>query len=519
MPQRTNLNINPYYDDFDAENNYYRVLFKPGFPVQARELTTSQSILQNQIEKFARHTFKDGSVVIPGGVSYDFDYQSIQIESTFLGLNVSDYISSFVGKEIRGQQTGLEAKIVNVLLSSQTTSGNITLFIKYTSGTSSNDVGAFQDGETLITEENVVYGNTTISSGNTFAVTIATNASQIGSAAHVDAGTFFFRGYFVDVKKQTVVLDEADDTPSYRVGLQISEEIVNAKQDNTLYDNAKGFTNFAAPGADRFKIQTTLVKKSLTDLNDSSFIELLRVEEGVLLTVPNKPQYSVIKDYIAERDFEKTGNFFVEPFDITFHECLNNRRGNNGLYYDNQVTDEGNVPSNDLACVSIGSGKAYVKGYDIDKPVATILDIPKPRTTRKVEGAFVPYNLGSQVQVNNVYGHPAIKREIQLYSQRLGANGTTLAGERIGDCRCYSFNLTSGEYLSARTPFTLFVYDVTLYQKLHLANPLSAAQLPAGAYITGQSSGASGYVTAAGTGSAKIFVRDTSGTFIQGETI
>ena len=84
MPQRTNLNINPYYDDFDAENNYYRVLFKPGFPVQARELTTSQSILQNQIEKFARHTFKDGSVVIPGGVSYDFDYQSIQIESTFL---------------------------------------------------------------------------------------------------------------------------------------------------------------------------------------------------------------------------------------------------------------------------------------------------------------------------------------------------------------------------------------------------------------------------------------------------
>ena len=337
MPQRTNLNINPYYDDFDAENNYYRVLFKPGFPVQARELTTSQSILQNQIEKFARHTFKDGSVVIPGGVSYDFDYQSIQIESTFLGLNVSDYISSFVGKQIRGQQTGLEAKIVNVLLSSQTSSGNITLFIKYTSGTANNEVGTFQDGETLITEENVVYGNTTISSGNTFAVTIATNAAQTGSAAHVDAGTFFFRGYFVDVKKQTVVLDEADDTPSYRVGLQISEEIVNAKQDNTLYDNAKGFTNFAAPGADRFKIQTTLVKKSLTDLNDSSFIELLRIDEGVLLTVPNKPQYSVIKDYIAERDFEKTGNFFVEPFDITFHECLNNRRGNNGLFYDNQV--------------------------------------------------------------------------------------------------------------------------------------------------------------------------------------
>ena len=43
MPQKTNLNINPYYDDFKKSNNYYRVLYKPGHPIQARELTTSQS--------------------------------------------------------------------------------------------------------------------------------------------------------------------------------------------------------------------------------------------------------------------------------------------------------------------------------------------------------------------------------------------------------------------------------------------------------------------------------------------
>ncbi len=40
MAQKTNLNINPYYDDFDSEKNFQKVLFKPGFPVQARELTT-----------------------------------------------------------------------------------------------------------------------------------------------------------------------------------------------------------------------------------------------------------------------------------------------------------------------------------------------------------------------------------------------------------------------------------------------------------------------------------------------
>ena len=35
MPQKTNLNISPYYDDFDKDNNFYKVLFKPGHPVQA----------------------------------------------------------------------------------------------------------------------------------------------------------------------------------------------------------------------------------------------------------------------------------------------------------------------------------------------------------------------------------------------------------------------------------------------------------------------------------------------------
>ena len=68
MAQKTNLNISPYYDDFDADKNYYKVLFKPGYQVQARELTTSQSILQNQIKSFGSNIFKDGSIVIQGGI-------------------------------------------------------------------------------------------------------------------------------------------------------------------------------------------------------------------------------------------------------------------------------------------------------------------------------------------------------------------------------------------------------------------------------------------------------------------
>ena len=65
MPQQTNLNVAPYFDDYDSSSDFYRVLFKPGYPVQARELTALQSILQNQIEKFGQHFFKEGAKVIP----------------------------------------------------------------------------------------------------------------------------------------------------------------------------------------------------------------------------------------------------------------------------------------------------------------------------------------------------------------------------------------------------------------------------------------------------------------------
>ena len=110
MAQKTNLNINPYYDDFDSEKNYQKVLYKPGFPVQARELTTSQSILQNQLESFGTNIFKDGSVVVPGSIAYDNNYYAVKLKSSNFGIDISLYIKNFIGKKIIGQTSGVEGK-------------------------------------------------------------------------------------------------------------------------------------------------------------------------------------------------------------------------------------------------------------------------------------------------------------------------------------------------------------------------------------------------------------------------
>ena len=71
MGIETDLNVNPYFDDYDENKDFHRVLFKPAVPLQARELTTLQTILQNQIEKFGQFTFKEGSIV--KGCAFTFD--------------------------------------------------------------------------------------------------------------------------------------------------------------------------------------------------------------------------------------------------------------------------------------------------------------------------------------------------------------------------------------------------------------------------------------------------------------
>jgi len=67
----TNFNVDPYYDDYSEDKNFHRILFKPGFAVQARELTQLQTILQDQVSRHGYHTFKEGSEVAGGGQFLD----------------------------------------------------------------------------------------------------------------------------------------------------------------------------------------------------------------------------------------------------------------------------------------------------------------------------------------------------------------------------------------------------------------------------------------------------------------
>lgn len=523
MPQKTNLNTSPYYDDFDDQKNYYKVLFKPGFPVQSRELTTLQSILQNQVESFGRHIFKEGSMVIPGSLTYDDQFYAVKLNSTHFGVDISLYIDQLVGKNIRGQSSGVSATVRYVLSAQESDEGYTTLYVKYIDGNNNFEFQPFSDGETLILESPVVYGNTTIASGETFASAIDFEATAIGCAISISEGIFFIRGTFVRVDASTLILDQYTNNPSYRVGLLVSEDIVTSKNDESLYDNARGFSNYAAPGADRFKISTVLTKKPLNDYDDRNFIEIFRTINGTTKVIQDKNEYSQIREYLAKRTYDESGDYSVIPFNIEIQNSLNDQISSNGLYLSTQLTESGNTPSDDLMCVKISPGRAYVRGFDIDKSQLTIIDANKARTTAEVPFTSVPFEMGNLLKVNNVTGVPAIGLNnnyfVSLRDQRITSlTPSGASGNEIGKARIYSLVPPSSGYLNSSSQWDLYLYDIQTYTELFLNTTITSVECPTTSYIVGKSSGASGY-TVSVPSSNKIVLSQISGSFIQGEEL
>ena len=93
---------------------------------------------------------------------------------------------------------------------------DLTIYVKYLDSDNNYEFNQFPDNESFFASENIVYGNTTITAGTVLATSVASDSTAIGSAAFISDGVLFIRGYFVNVTKHTLILDEYSNTSSYR---------------------------------------------------------------------------------------------------------------------------------------------------------------------------------------------------------------------------------------------------------------------------------------------------------------
>ncbi len=526
MPQETNLNVSPYFDDFDANKNFYKVLFKPGQPVQARELTSLQSILQNQIETFGNHIFKEGSLVIPGGINYNNQLVGVQINSAFNGLLVDSYIDNLLYSDIVGETSGARARIVYILKANQEDNPSTILYCTFKS-----DANGFLGGENLLTEFTVSPGFsqlTQINAGQSFCSAITGVPNVIGSALTVNEGVYFIRGYFVTVPTQEIILEWGSGTPSYSVGFEIFEEIITSDEDSTLYDNARGFSNFAAPGADRFRITTNLTKRRITRndttaVTDKNYIEIFRILGGELKKLNRNSQYDEIAKEFARRTYDESGNYYVKPFTIEVKESLNDLKGSSGVYFPGEVTSQGLVASKALGVYKISPGKAYVQGFEVENIGTQLIDFVKPRTTKELRNQYINFANGSSFTLNRVYGSPALEVDgsyiVSLRDSRVGVSQTTAPGKEIGLARVYDFALENGIYnenVMDLNEWDISLYDIQMYNEFTVNEPVT---LTVPTHIVGKSSGATAFLRHNTTNSGIITAYNISGNFQVGERL
>ena len=493
MPSKTDFNVSPYYDDFSTTKKFHRVMYRPAFAVQARELTTQQSITQDQIEKFGDHMFEHGAMVIPGEVNVDTRYHAVKLTS-FTGT-----LTNFKDNTLTGGTSGVVADVVNTSATDGTDPD--TLFVKYRNSGTDNVSNTFTDGESL-------------TSGASTGETAVVSSTATGSAAHVSAGTYYINGFFVEVTAQTIILDKYTNTPSYRIGLTISETFVTSTDDSSLLDNAQGSSNENATGAHRFKIDLTLAKLSLSSTADASFVELVRIEDGVVTNKVNETEYALIEDTLARRTFDESGDYTIRPFELDVREHLLSGT-NRGINATGTTSADGNTASESKLAMGLSQGKAYVKGYEIIKHGTTFVDVDKARDFETDSGIVTRFAQLPFVNITKLHATPDVGfisdetvayKKVRLVDSLHSTRGTELTNNDgtvhdIGRAKTrgieHSSGTASGVFMSTSslttTTYKQYLFDIVMFAHLNVRGPASGA-LTTGETLTGGTSGATAVV-------------------------
>ena len=506
----TNFNINvnqsPYFDDYDETKDFHQILYKAGFPVQARELTQEQTILRNQIKRFGNHIFQDGSKVTGGDITLNLEYEYVKLQALYNGVNIK--VGDLVGKTVYGTTSGCRAIVLNSSVNDLDTGEPDTIFVKYISGSSvttevqgititgqgigyiipptvaiTGGGGSGASGIAVLGTAGEVLGVNVTSRGSGYtsaptvgfsggsgsgagatanintsaifspaerivstnlAVTVfaqETSATGRGSAVSIDDGVFYIQGNFVRNGPQTIVLSKYSDRPTTKIGIAVSETIVDSGADSTLLDNAQGAYNFSAPGSDRLKISLKLITKSLTSVDDLDFFEMLRINDGLIQKDFRRPIYSELEKTLASRTYDESGNYTVRSFNIQTK--------------DHKTDDTKFV-------VRIDPGKAFIEGKEYETFTGTDITIDKARTFTTVNNFDRLMQYGNYAVIKNLKGlfnisdHSSIDLHNVPSSSIVLTDDTTYASTKIGTAKVRNI-----DYVNTGV-FNLYIYDIIM---------------------------------------------------------
>ena len=499
---KTDFNVAPFYDDYDEDKQYYRMLFRPATAVQARELTQLQTMMQKQISRFGSSIYKDGSKVegcnfteypkMPqikfkdkSATTLDF---SLVIKNNTDVANVQSHLTN--SYLLVSNTTGLRAAIFDAYVGAESVvnqgsadtnrayviylnSGNNAGQQVSTFNTSSEQVDVYNPNQDKIgplvasNREGILY---TLSSNSTV------NALGVGYGLHMGEGIIYQKGFFLKTLADNFVIKEhSSSVAGLRVGFDTAEYIVKPAEDDSLYDNSIGSSNQNAPGAYRLKLVPSLVvyDSANTEVDiPKDFLPIIDYDKGFGVPVSSTvdPQYSLIGDQIALRTKEESGDYIVRPFQVSVENSANSQT----FYY------------------NVSPGTAYVDGYRVNYDIAQKTEVQRAIYSESVNNNIVTANFGHYLKIREVIGTFDIGSvpDVGLYSANqfaISQNGGGLTAavgtsSLVGNANVRAIMFNSGTKGTASAEYLLYISNIRMKADKNFEKDAKSIHIASGTY-------------------------------------
>jgi hypothetical protein len=364
MTYENKFNKPPYYDDFNKEKNYVKILIKPEVSLQTRELNQIQTNTQWQNSQIYDYILPNTTFVTNGELdTFRCDYvkiEQVEFDHTNYEGNYFVDVDGLVSKYITGANSD-GADVTNTLYINYTNTTSTST--KYTQNTDITKCAVLDviniSGEYVIGD--VITGSISGAQATVYATDFVNNQIHItyvdasrftfnesligastgsstfveeveeeetlhiydsvtvanpigyGRLASLSSGVYYYNGYFINIPRQISVIEHYNYINGYKIGLTMEEKVITSSDDSTLLDNAAGFSNENAPGADRYQISGILSSVGLFAETPENFFTLVKINNNELIKDINQEQTSLDRR-LADRTYEESGNYILnEP--------------------------------------------------------------------------------------------------------------------------------------------------------------------------------------------------------------
>ena len=475
---KTDFNVAPYYDDYNEDKQYYRILFRPATAVQARELTQLQTMMQRQVARFGNSIYKDGSIIEGVGFKTNPDISQIKFQdvSNTIFTNMALGTSESNNYLLVSNTTGLRATIFKAFEGTEPSYPDTNrAYVKYINTGSSANV-SYSQFIVSASEQIDVYDTTQSALGtlsaskkvgvlNTLLSNTTANGLGTGYGIKVGSGIIYQKGFFLKTLPQNIMITEhGANVSSYIVGFSTEEYIIAPTSDSSLYDNSIGSTNYNAPGAHRLKLVPTAVAYDTANAEitvPEGFLPILEFDggDGHIVEKNRDPQFSTLGDQLAKRTSEESGDYVIKPFQIS-------------------TTSSGNT---DAFFYKTTSGIAYVDGYRVEFLSGRNTLAPRATTTDWLNNQVATANFGSYVTINEFTGTLDTQSNIQiaLYNaaqQIISTNPTASSptGTLVGYANARAVVFESGTKGLSTATYLLYLFNIRMETNYSFANDVKS---------------------------------------------